>query len=170
MIGSNEATSVSGLPTRRQFVTGASIALGGLAAVTALKAAPGTAKSTLHYEVECKAAPQKVYDALLEAKQFSAWSGLPAEIDPREGGRFSLFQAQIVGRIVELVPDKRIVQAWRPAHWDQGIYSIVKFELKPHGTGSTLLLDHTGFPEAESASLDSGWQSHYIAGLTKYFA
>jgi activator of HSP90 ATPase len=144
MVG-KDASAVS-VPTRRQMIAGAAITLGGIAAgSTVLKAAPAAPKSSLHYEVDFKVAPSKVYEALLGGKQFAAWSGLPAEIDAHEGGPFSLFKAQIVGRNVELVADQRIVQAWRPAHWDAGIYSIVKFELKSHGAGSTLLLDHTGF-------------------------
>ena len=67
-------------------------------------------RTTLHYQVDFKASPQRVYDALLDAKQFAAFSGLPAEIDPKPGGTFSLFSAQIVGRNVELVPGQRIVQ------------------------------------------------------------
>jgi uncharacterized protein YndB with AHSA1/START domain len=39
----------------------------------------------IHKEVDFKASPQHVYDALLDAKQFSAFSGAAAEIQ-REAG------------------------------------------------------------------------------------
>jgi len=45
----------------------------------------------------------------------------------------------------------------------------VKFELKPNGSGSTLVLDHTGFPEGLADHLDSGWHEHYLSALQKYF-
>jgi len=105
----------------------------------------------------------------LDPKQFAAFSGMPAEIDANAGGAFSLFGGQIVGRNVELITSQRIVQAWRPAHWTPGVYSIVKFELKPNGSGSTLVLDHTGFPEGLADHLDSGWHEHYLSALQKYF-
>jgi activator of HSP90 ATPase len=126
-------------------------------------------KATLHYEFELKATPQRVYHLLLSSKEFAACTGLPAEIDAEVGGAFSLFGGQIVGRNVDLVPGQRIVQAWRPAHWDAGSYSIVKFELKAHGAASTVILDHTGFPVDDADSLDKGWHEHYLDKLKKYF-
>lgn len=69
---------------------------------------------------------------------------------------------------VELVPNQRIVQAWRPTHGDPGVYSIVRFELKPHDTASVVVLEHTGFPQGEFDHLDSGWHGHYGEPLNKY--
>ena len=177
----NEQKNSAGLvTTRRQFVA---IALGSLAAhsrilgetqQTAMKELPGAAenqkRTSLHQEAEYKASPQRLYEILLDSKQFAACTGLPAEIDPKEGGAFSLFGAQIVGRNIELIPNQRIVQAWRPSHWDPGVYSIVKFDLKPQGSGTLLVLDHTGFPEGDFDHLSSGWQNHYIERLRKFVA
>jgi activator of HSP90 ATPase len=106
----------------------------------------------------------------MESKRFAAFSGLPAEIDPKEGGSFSMFGGRIVGRNVELVPGQRVVQAWRPNHWDAGRYSIALFELKPRDGGATVVFDHTGFPEGDYDSLLSGWDGHYWGPLAKYFA
>src|ERR1700687_614917 len=85
---------------------------------------------TIHQEVDFKASPQRVYVALLDTKQFSAFSTMPAEINREVGGAFSLFEGHIVGRNVELIPNKRIVQAWRVVDWPEGVYSIARFELK----------------------------------------
>jgi activator of HSP90 ATPase len=169
-------------PRRRQLVTGIAITFGSLAARSkvwgqtqqpAMKEPPGTAanqkRTSLHQEAEFNASPQRIYEVLLDSKQFAACTGMQAEIDPKEGGAFSTFGGQIVGRNVELVPNQRIVQAWRPAHWDPGIYSIVRFELKPQGSETLLILDHTGFPEGDFDHLSSGWQSHYLEPLKKFF-
>ncbi len=179
--------AMTGTSTRRQAMAGVAVALGGLVAGSRawgrtrlqapqqnMKEAPSTAANakltSIHMEAEFKVSPARVYEALLDSKQFAAFSGLPAEIDRAEGGAFSMFQGQIVGRNVELVPNKRIVQAWRPTHWDAGVYSIVKFELAEQGSGTKFVLDHTGFPEGEFDSLTAGWKSHYIAGLQKFLA
>src|ERR1700685_3600940 len=100
--------------------------------------------------------------------QFAAFSGMPAEIDPKEGGAFSMFGGMIVGRNVELIPNQRVVQAWRPTHWDPGVYSIVRFELKPRDPETMLVLDHTGFPEGEFDHLEWGWNNHYGETLKKF--
>jgi activator of HSP90 ATPase len=50
------------------------------------------------------------------------------------GGAFTLFGGYITGRHVELVPNDRIVQAWRTGGWAPGVYSIAKFELVEQGS------------------------------------
>jgi len=166
--------------TRRQLLAGVAITVGGLAtgirlfaqppAIQQTPAAPSDKRTSLQNIVPMKASPQRIYATLLDAKQFAVFSGMPAEIDPKEGGAFTLFHGQIVGRNIELVPNLRIVQAWRPAHWDPGIYSVAHFELKPTDTGTTIVFDHTGFPEGEYASLDWGWHNHYWDRLQKFLA
>jgi activator of HSP90 ATPase len=169
-------------PTRRQAVAGVAIAFGGLAAgsrvwggtqqgMTETRSAGAEALRTyLHQEVDIKASPQRIYDALLDSRQFAAFSGEPAQINREAGGAFSMFGGKIVGRNVELVPGQRIVQAWRPASWDAGVYSIVKFELKEQGSQTKVVLDHTGFSEGSFGSLDSGWHIRYWEPLKKYLA
>jgi activator of HSP90 ATPase len=132
--------------------------------------AANAARTSIHYDLEFRAAPQRVYGALLDPKQFAAITGLPATIDTAPGGAFSLFGGLIVGRNVELVENQRIVQAWRPTHWDPGIYSIVHFEFSPRGAGAALAFDHTGFPAGEYDHLDGGWHSHYWGPLEKFLA
>jgi activator of HSP90 ATPase len=126
-------------------------------------------RTSLHEEIDLKSDPQHIYEALLDAKQFKAFSGAPAEIDPKPGGAFSMFDGQIVGRNVELVPNQRIVQAWRPTHWDPGVYSIVEFELRPGVSGTLVVLEHKGFPEGDFDHLEWGWHQHYWEPLKKYF-
>jgi activator of HSP90 ATPase len=140
----------------------------------AMQEKPATAankmRTSLHEDIELKSTPQRIYEALLDAKQFASFSGMPAEIDPNAGGAFSMFGGQIVGRNVELVPNQRIVQAWRPTHWDPGVYSIVEFDLKPGTSGTLVVLEHKGFPEGDFDHLEWGWHTHYWEPLKKYFS
>jgi activator of HSP90 ATPase len=71
-----------------------------------------------------------------------------------------VFDGHIDGRNVELISNQRIVQAWRSG-WPAGVYSIVKFELVAHGSGTRIVFGHTGFPEGERDHLESGWEEHY---------
>jgi activator of HSP90 ATPase len=125
-------------------------------------------RTSLHQEIELNAAPERIFNMLLDSKQFAAFTGMPATIDPSPGGAFNTFGGLIEGRNIELVPNRRIVQAWRPTHWDPGVYSIVHFELKASSVGTTLVLDHTGFPEGEFDHLDPGWYMRYWNPLKKY--
>jgi activator of HSP90 ATPase len=159
--------------TRRKAITGF-LALGGL--IIAAKASgqtpatPANSKRTsLHQEIDLHASPQRIYEILLSSKDFTAFSGAPAEIDPKAGGKFSLFGARVFGRNIELVPNQRIVQAWKAVgDWPDGVYTLVKFELKPQGSGTTVILDHTGFMEGDFDHLSAGWYSHYWEPLKKF--
>lgn len=171
--------------TRRKLIFGVAVALGGLAMGTGVwgKAQEKQEKikepqstgvegllTYLHQEVDIRANRQRIYEALLDSKQFTTFSGAPAEINREPGGTFSMFGGLIVGRNVELVANKRIVQAWRPANWDAGVYSLVKFELEESSAQTRVVLDHTGFPEGHFRSLDFGWYAHYWEPLKKFVA
>jgi activator of HSP90 ATPase len=166
--------------TRRQLISGLAVAFGCLAAASNIQGETQPtmteAQSTgteglltyLHQEIDIKASPQRIYDALLDAKQFATFTGMAAEISRDAGGAFSTFGGLIVGRNIELVPNQRIVQAWRPGNWPSGTYSLVKFELKEQRPRTTVVLDHTGFPEGSFRHLGSGWYERYWEPLKKF--
>jgi activator of HSP90 ATPase len=124
---------------------------------------------TIHQEIDFNANPQQLYEALLDAKEFATFSGRPAEIDRKVGGALSLFNGHIIGRNLELVPNQRIVQAWRVVTWPEGAYSIAKFDLTSQGSGTHLVFDHIGFPEGLRDHLAEGWEENYWSLLKKYF-
>ena len=130
---------------------------------------PVALRTGLHQEVEIHATPHQLYEALLSSKRFASFSAMDADITAKPGGPFKMFGGMIVGRNIELIPDKLIVQAWRPSHWKPGIYSIVRFELKANGSKTTVILDHTGFPAGDFDSLSDGWKLHYWEPLKKLF-
>src|SRR5271155_2098473 len=170
--------------TRRQAIVGVAMAFGGLA-LGSTKAWAGaeeeisrTAES-IHQEAVFKASRKRVYEALTDAKQFDKviqLSGVlqsmhlgdkPAEISREVGGPFTLFGGYITGRHVELLPDERIVQAWRTGSWPAGIYSIARFELVEQSGGTRIVFDHTGFPRGDAEVLASGWKAHYWEPMEK---
>ena len=180
MNNQRDRDSLATVVNRRQAIAGIAIALGSLAVGSRATAETPEAaaetptskenqtRTSIHQEVPFKASPQRIYEALLDSEQFTSFTGRPAEIDPHEGGAFALFGGRIAGRSVELVTNQRIVQAWRPASWDQGIYSIVRFELMTQGSGTLVVFDHTGFPEGKYEGLLSGWNEHYWGPLAKF--
>ena len=130
-----------------------------------------------------KASPSRVYHALTVAAQFDKVSKLsaamqsgmapaakPTQISPVAGGAFSLFGGYVTGRNIELVPNKRIVQAWRPMTWAPGIYSIAKFELAEQDSGTKITFDHTGFPQGTGEHLAEGWHDNYWNPLARFLA
>jgi len=175
-------------PTRRQMMAGVVIALGGLAlgsneAWAGAEEEISRTAEAIHQEPVFKASRKRVYEALTDAKQFekivqlstAMKTGMPPGAKPTEisrevGGAFSLFGGYITGRHIELVPNERIVQAWRTGGWAPGVYSIAKFELVEQGSGTKIVFDHTGFPKGEAEHLAVGWKGNYWEPLEKLLA
>jgi activator of HSP90 ATPase len=132
-----------------------------------------TAES-VHQEIHFKAPPGRLYAALTDAKQFQkvvllsdavktgmVKSAQPAEISAAAGGAFAVFGGYITGRQIELVPNVRIVQAWRSGSWEAGKYSIASFALAIQDGGTLLTFDHSGFPQGEADHLAQAWKANY---------
>ncbi len=126
--------------------------------------------TSLHQEVDFAAPPEKVYATLTSAERFKAMTNAPAEIDATEGGAISLFGGMITGRNLELVPNQRLVQAWRAGNWPAGMYPIARFELAPSGAGTKLVFDHSGICEDMKEHLEGGWHKMYWEPLAKSLA
>lgn len=137
----------------------------------------------IHQEIAFAAPRARVYAVLTDAKRFDAvfrlsdaaksmrLNAAPIQIDPVPGGAFVLFGDYILGRTIELVPDTRIVQAWREKTWPEGIFSIVRFALGDAASGGTKLsFDHTGFPAGAGHHLTIGWYENYWDPMRKYLA
>jgi activator of HSP90 ATPase len=187
MINRTNLQALASDPTRRQAIVGVAIAFGGLvlgsskAGAEAQEEISHTAEA-IHQEPVIKASRKRVYEALTDSKQFDKivqLSGVTqsmhlgdksCEISREVGGAFSLFGGYVTGRNVELVPDERIVQAWRAGSWPPGIYSIARFELVEQGSGSRIVFDHTGFPRGDAEVLASGWKAHYWEPMGKLLA
>ena len=152
---------MQGLTTRRQAV----LILGGATSLQAQTEKPG---ASIHQEVDFKVSPARLYDALLDSKQFSAFTKDSAEIQRLPGGSFKLFGGHIEGRNIELTPNQRIVQAWREASWPPGLYSIARFELVGRISGTRIVFDQTGIAQDDWGHLNKGWPLHYWEPLHKY--
>jgi activator of HSP90 ATPase len=124
--------------------------------------------STIHQETTFSAPPSRIYETLVDLKQFAAATGAPASGDSTEGAAFTAFDGYITGRHIELVPGRRVVQVWRAKTWPEGVYSIVRFELSPDGKGTKLVFDHDGFPADEKDHLATGWRAQYWDKIAKH--
>ena len=123
---------------------------------------------TISQSISIQASAAKVYQALISAEQFSKVTGAPAEMSSDEGGEFSCFGGQITGRQIELIPDERIVQAWRVKAWPEGVFSEVRFDISASGDATTLELTHTGYPDDAAEHLEPGWHKMYWEPLKAY--
>ena len=117
---------------------------------------------SIHQEVTIDANPAAVYGLLTSSADFAKMTGgKAASISTDVGGAVSLFEGGISARNIELVLNKRVVQAWRSQAWPEGVYSIVRFELTPQGKGTKLTFDQAGHPDEAQQMLEDGWHQMY---------
>ena len=125
----------------------------------------------IHQERHFDAPPARVYRALTDAAEFSAATGgAPADIGDEPGAAFSAFGGMITGRQIELIPETRIVQAWRASTWPDGVYSVARFELEADDSGTQVVFDHTGFPDDQRDHLAAGWDANYWEPLARHLS
>jgi uncharacterized protein YndB with AHSA1/START domain len=125
----------------------------------------------IHQQVTIDATPAAVYDVLTSSDKFARMTGgRAADIASQAGGAVSLFGGDVEARNVELVPGKRVVQAWRSKAWPEGVYSIVRFELTADGGKTRLTFDQAGHPPEAQAMLEGGWPKMYWQPLSAMLA
>ena len=125
--------------------------------------------TSIHQQVTIKATPQRIYRAFMSSKEHAAFTANgKAKISAKVGGAFSCHGGYVSGRNIELVPGKRIVQAWHFEGWPEGSYTIARFELRKVRGGTRLTLDHTGIPSEHVGHLTSGWRERYWKPLKAY--
>jgi uncharacterized protein YndB with AHSA1/START domain len=86
----------------------------------------------IQQSVIIKATPREVYEALMDSRKHSKFTGAKTSISRKVGGRCSVYGNYIQGINLDLVLNKRIVQAWRGNDWPKGHYCIVIVEQCVH--------------------------------------
>ena len=123
----------------------------------------------IRQKVIVNAKPRAVYDALVNPRKHSAFTGEPAKIRAKVGSAFTCYGGYINGFILELKPNERIIQAWRGGTWPKGHYSIVTFALSRKPGGKTeLQFTQIGVPAGDYADKSRGWRTHYWEPLKKF--
>ncbi len=120
--------------------------------------------------VTFKANPHQVYEALMDSKKHTAFTGDKATISRQVGGAFQAGDGYISGTNLELIPDQKIVQAWRGSDFPEGVMSKATFTLKAVDGGTRLTFTHSSVPEELFDSIKSGWVEFYWEPLAAWLA
>lgn len=117
---------------------------------------------TIKQKVRLKASPDTVYEALADSRRRSALTGRKAVVSSKVGGLFSTDDGRVSGVNVDLVPGKRLVQAWRRDDFPEGAFSMAAITLAPTPSGGTdLVLTHRGVPKALIPETEEYWRRNY---------
>jgi uncharacterized protein YndB with AHSA1/START domain len=132
---------------------------------------PMRSTTTLIQTIDVNAPAEEVYRAYMMAPRHSEFTGGPAEIDARVGGRMSAWNGYIVGEFLEIDEGRRVVQTWRTTEWPEG-YDDSKLELTFTATesGTRLTMVHSNVPSDQARRYDDGWKENYWEKLREYLS
>lgn len=117
---------------------------------------------TIKHKVKFSASTRDVFRCLTDSKAQSALTRHKATISKKVGGRFSVYNDHIQGIVVDLLPHKRVVLAWRTVKFPVGIFSMASLTLVPTKNGGTeLTLIHRGVPKEIIPEVERGWRKGY---------
>lgn len=123
---------------------------------------------TIEQEVELPGTPRQVYEAYVDTIKHAEFTCFAAEIDRYEGGNMMAGGGYIHGKIIELVPDLRIVQTWHASDFPEGHDSELEIMLEEVENGTLLRLTQRGVPEEMRDDIDTGWKRNYWEPLRAY--
>jgi activator of HSP90 ATPase len=112
-----------------------------------------------------KTSPHEVYEALMDSKKHTKFTGDKATISRKIGGKFSTFDGYSEGVNLELIPDSKIVQTWRASDWPERHYSNATFSFKEIPSGTRLTFTQTGVPAKQYDDISQGWRDYYWAPM-----
>ncbi len=127
--------------------------------------------TTIKQKTLIPAAPDEVYEALMDAKKHSAFTGSKATCDPKVGGKFTAWDGYISGRNLQLEKGKRIVQEWSTTDWPEAYPpSNLKLTFQKTKSGTEISMIHLDVPVEQADDLAEGWIEFYWKPMKEYFA
>ncbi len=126
----------------------------------------------LKLSVTLPAKPKEVYEAWLNSKAHSAFTGGKATASTKVKGKFSAWDGYITGVNIDLKEGKKIVQAWRTTEFpENALDSVLEVHLAAKPGGKTALtLIQTNIPKGQGKKYKDGWKTHYLDSMKEYFS
>jgi uncharacterized protein YndB with AHSA1/START domain len=126
--------------------------------------------TTIIQKVVIPASPEEVYDAFMDARKHSEFTGAKATCDPTVSGKFTAWDGYISGRNLELQKGKRIVQEWITVEWPKGYPpSTLELTFRKVKDGTEVRMVHSEVPEEQADEYRQGWVDNYWDLLKEYF-
>lgn len=127
--------------------------------------------TTIKQTATIPATPKEVYNALMNSKLHSAFTGAKAVIGKKKGDNYYAYDGYITGKNLELVPGEKIVQTWVAMEdkWPEGHESKITFNLKAKGKSTVINFLHEDVPAPIAKNFVSGWKDFYWEPLKNYF-
>ena len=117
---------------------------------------------TVTLAVDLPASATRLYGMYLDPKQHAAFTGAPVKIAARPGAPFEAFGGALSGTVLQVVPNRLIVQSWRSTNFAKhDLDSTLVLSFWPEGRRARIELTHVNVAETDFAGVSEGWSKHY---------
>jgi hypothetical protein len=107
----------------------------------------------------------------LDPKLHAAFTGAPVKIAARAGAAFEAFGGAISGTILQIVPNRLIVQSWRSTQfYRRDLDSTLVLSFWPEGDGGRIELTHVNVADSDFAGASEGWTKYYWTPWREYLS
>jgi uncharacterized protein YndB with AHSA1/START domain len=119
--------------------------------------------------VELPGSPARLYRMYLDPKQHAAFTGAPVKIAARVGAKFEAFGGALRGTILQIEPNRLIVQSWRSKHFGRrDLDSTLVLSFWPVKGGGRIELTHVNVASGDFAGVSEGWSKYYWVPWRQY--
>jgi len=126
--------------------------------------------TSITQRVTIPALPKEVYEALIDPKKHSAFTGSPATGSAKVGAKFTAWDGYISGKNLELERGKRIVQEWVTTDWPRNLPpSRLELTFKEVDGKTELTMIHSDIPVDQKEELEQGRTDYYWNPMKNYF-
>jgi len=154
------------------------------AAAPAAKKAPAKAPSSsdirsIEVSSNFAAPPRELFDCFTVPQKCMAFTQSRCQVGTTVGEPLMLFDGAVMGKLIECVPNEKLVYDWRQTAWCEGVMSkcTITFDQGEDGEGtSKVTLKQTGIPYKDAHGNDDmpnvvqeGWKRNFFDRIKMVF-
>lgn len=124
--------------------------------------------TTLHLEPIFNTTAEQLYLTFLDVQRIGAWTRSAPFIEPMPpavGSEFKFFGGSISGKFTHLVPNERVVQAWRLNDWKDGHYATLDMFFNQGSSETKMIVKFSGVPIGEEDRVRGNFEDYYIKSI-----
>jgi activator of HSP90 ATPase len=117
-----------------------------------------------------KVSPKEVYQAYVDPKKHSEFTGSEATGKPVVGGKFTAWDGYISGKFLELEEGKHVVEEWKSTDFPKGVSpSRLELTFREVPKGTEIVMIHSNVPKDQEDETAEGWTEFYWEPMKQYF-
>jgi uncharacterized protein YndB with AHSA1/START domain len=117
---------------------------------------------TVTLAVTLPASAARLYGMYLDPKQHAAFTGAPVKIAAKPGAAFEAFAGALSGTILQVVPNRLIVQSWRSTNFAKhDLDSTLVLSFWPEDRSGRIELTHVNVADSDYSGVSEGWSKYY---------